>query len=256
MKRYSTLILDAFDTLIHIDRSKLFEHKVGNRSIQTTAPKVHEFYQEAVGKIDFERFVEGFLGSGNEANRRRKANSREIPSADRFRIMLDMLGCDTDVPESLPARLAQAHMGHLAPSLSIPDAHRAVLDWTIAEGYRLAMISNFDYAPTLHRCLERHGVRNMFDVVVVSDEIGWRKPHPAIFEHTFEKLGVGASESLFVGDRLDLDVDGAAGVGMDVVWIDTGQQEWSPRYAKPQYTIGAFPEVVQVLGVGGEGPIR
>ena len=249
MKRYSTLILDAFDTLIHIDRSKLFEHRARNRSIQTTAPKVHEFFEKEVGKIDFERFVEGFLGSGNEANRRRKANSREIPSADRFSIMLDMLGCEVD-DEGLPGRLAQTHMGYFAPSLSIPDAHRTVLDWTVSEGYRLAMISNFDYAPTVHRCLERHGVRNMFDVVVVSDEIGWRKPHPAIFEHTFKELGVDASESLFVGDRLDLDVDGAAGVGMDVVWIDTGQQEWSAKYAKPQYTIAAFPELVQVLGSG------
>jgi putative hydrolase of the HAD superfamily len=240
--------LDAFDTLIRIDPSRLFQHQAGDRTIHTTAPEVHKFYEDVVGKIDFQSFVEGFLKSGREANRRRKADFREIPSADRFSIMLDMLDCEHEPSQDLPARLAQAHMGHLAPAMDIPDSHKRALDWSLDQGYRLAMISNFDYAPTVHQCLENHNVHDMFDVIVVSDETGWRKPHPAIFEHTLQKLDVVAAECLFVGDRLDLDVDGAAGVGMDVVWIDTGVQEWTPEYARPQYTVGAFPEVVQILG--------
>lgn len=215
--------------------------------VYTTAPKVHEFYERTVGKIDFDWFVEGFLSSSHEANRRRKLDFREISSADRFSIMLEILGCEVNFPEGLSVQLAKIHMGHLAPSLTIPNAYRKVLDWAIHEGYRLGMISNFDYAPTVHQCLDTYGIRSLFDVVVVSEDVGWRKPHPIIFKHAFEKLDVQASDSLFVGDRLDVDVDGAANVSMDVVWIDTGQQQWTPQYAEPQYTIGSFLGVIKVL---------
>jgi FMN phosphatase YigB (HAD superfamily) len=251
MKKYSTLILDAFETLIHIDRGKLFEHRAGQRTIHTTAPRVHEFFEATVGKIDFGLFVEGFLGSSREANRRRKAEMREIPSADRFRIMLQMLGCEPGSDPDLPRRLAETHMGHLAPALTIPESHQAMLDWSRGAGYRLGMISNFDHAPTVHHCLERHAVGELFERVVISDEIGWRKPHPAIFEHTFRTMSVAPSEGLFVGDRLELDVDGANGVGMDAAWIDTGRQQWTDAHARPRFTIRALPDLVAILGDSG-----
>lgn len=239
-------MFDAFDTLIHIDRNRLVEHRAGQKTIQTTAPKLHAFYQDAVAEIAFDRFLEAFLESSREANRRRKETHREIPSADRFGIMLDLLGRPAGPPE-LAVQLAESHMGFLAPALTIPDEHRHVLEWSVANGYRVAMISNFDYAPTLYQCLERYGIRGLFASIVVSDEVGWRKPHPAIFERAFGDLGVHPSESLFVGDRLDLDVAGAAGVGMDVVWIDAADAGWSPEHAHPQHTIRALRELLPIL---------
>lgn len=41
----------------------------------------------------------------------------------------------------------------------------------------------------------------MFDVVIISGEVGLRKPDPAIFTLTVERLGVGASECVFVDDH-------------------------------------------------------
>ncbi|HEX3055851.1 MAG TPA: HAD-IA family hydrolase, partial [Gaiellaceae bacterium] len=45
-------------------------------------------------------------------------------------------------------------------------------------------------------------------------EVGWRKPHPAIFERALDALGVEPSATLFVGDTLATDVAGAAALGM------------------------------------------
>lgn len=246
MKSYSTLIVDAFDTLLYINRQKLFPHAFGDKTIHTTAPRVHEAYERAAGPIAFETFVDAFIGSWRKTNELRESGFREIPSTERFRLMLDLLD-ERHGDESLPGILTEAHMRHLAPALDIPRSHREVLVEARRAGFRLAMISNFDYSPTLERCLVAHGVRNLFDAVVVSDEVGWRKPHPEIFEHAFRMLDVTADESLFVGDRLELDVAGAHGVGMDVVWIDSGAEAWTPEFGEPLFRISTLAQLPPIL---------
>ena len=252
MKNYSTLIFDAFDTVIHIDRERLPRHNIGEAIVHTTAPKVYEVYTQEDGELRFEEFVDAFLESSAEAYRRRKANLREIPSADRFRIMLELLEKDVaGFAPDFPERLAETHMEHFGPALEIRPENHQLLEWALQTGYRLAMISNFDYSPTLYQCLERHALRDIFEVIAVSDELGWRKPHPKIFNVTLKQLEIAPADALFIGDRLDIDVDGAAGAGLDSVWIDTGVQEWTPQHAQPQYTIGSLSELRAILEGGG-----
>lgn len=250
MKTYTTLIFDAFDTLIHFNRDELAECRVGDRTVFTTAPAIHAMYEQEAGPVDFERFVDAFFESFAEVSRR-SSDLREVSSPDRFRIMMELLGKNVDdLAEDFPDRLTATHMDRLERAMEVRPENRRVLEWSAANGYRLAMISNFDHAPTVHRCLERHGLHAAFEAVVVSDEIGWRKPHPRIFEHTFETLGIEPSEGLFIGDMLDLDVDGAAGVGMDAVWVDTGSHTWSSDHAEPRHTVQSLDQLVPILEAG------
>jgi FMN phosphatase YigB (HAD superfamily) len=46
----------------------------------------------------------------------------------------------------------------------------------------------------------RDGWEEMFDVVVISGEVGMRKPEPEIFAHTLELIGLEAGECVFVDD--------------------------------------------------------
>jgi epoxide hydrolase-like predicted phosphatase len=59
----------------------------------------------------------------------------------------------------------------------------------------------------------REGWAELFDVVVISGEVGMRKPEPEIYLHAAAALGVGPPECVFVDD-LASNVDGAAAVGM------------------------------------------
>lgn len=75
-------------------------------------------------------------------------------------------------------------------------------------GIRTALLSNSwgnDYP--------RDGWDDMFEVVVISGEVGMRKPESRIFEHTLELLGMAASECAFVDD-LPHNVAAAVTVGM------------------------------------------
>jgi epoxide hydrolase-like predicted phosphatase len=76
------------------------------------------------------------------------------------------------------------------------------------QGIRTALLSNswgLDYP--------REGWDQMFDVVVISGEVGMRKPEPAIYRHTATLLGVEPQECVFVDD-LRPNVRGAVDVGM------------------------------------------
>lgn len=77
-----------------------------------------------------------------------------------------------------------------------------------AAGLKTALLSNSwgnDYP--------RDGWSEMFDEVIISGEVGMRKPEPAIFHHALTLLASSPQESVFVDD-LPINVRAAASVGM------------------------------------------
>jgi putative hydrolase of the HAD superfamily len=123
----------------------------------------------------------------------------------------------------------------------IPGAAETVLELK-RRGYRLALVA--DGRPGTYRnVLGYHGLYDLFDAHVISEELGCEKPDERMFVQAMERLGierVDYGRTLMVGNNLSRDVKGANQVGMVSVWLD-----WSPRRAKipademeaPHYTI-------------------
>ena len=86
-----------------------------------------------------------------------------------------------------------------------------------ARGVMLAICSNWDW--DLHEAVESAGLTGAFDIVVSSAWVGARKPHPRIYAHTLEQLGVAPEAALFVGDTYACDVDGPRAAGMRAVYL-------------------------------------
>ena len=57
-----------------------------------------------------------------------------------------------------------------------------------------------------------------WDAMAVSVEVGYLKPHRAMFEHALTGLGVNAAEAVMVGNSLAEDVAGAQALGIRAVW--------------------------------------
>ena len=57
----------------------------------------------------------------------------------------------------------------------------------------------------------------LFDVAVLSFDVGMAKPDPRIYELATERLGVAANDCLYVGDGSDGELSGAAQAGMTAV---------------------------------------
>jgi len=249
---YNTLIFDAFDTVIHINESKLPVHRTDGKAVPTTAPAVHRVYSQLFHKLDFDVFYAAFSQSHNQVTTQRRADLKEIPSQERFKIMLCLLGHAADeITHDAIETITTAHMAKLQEAFEVRPETIEVLEWAKTR-YRTAMISNFAYAPALYDALDRFGIRSAFETIIVSAEVGWCKPHRIIFDQTFQRMGIRPSEALFVGDQMYIDVYGALNCGMDVVWIQTERQDWSPpevaiNTCKPTYTVHSISELMSLL---------
>ena len=81
-----------------------------------------------------------------------------------------------------------------------------------AHGLALAVVANWDFS--LHAHLRHHRLAGWFEAVVVSGELGVRKPDPAPFAAALERLGVAASRAVHIGDHAPHDEVGARAAGM------------------------------------------
>lgn len=65
---------------------------------------------------------------------------------------------------------------------------------------------------------ERFGLAECLDGAVSSHDVGWRKPHRAMFERALALGGAAPAEAFMVGDRLRADVWGAQQLGLRTIW--------------------------------------
>lgn len=154
--------------------------------------------------------------SEHEAELFRQLDDDEIDIADVMRRSFADHGVDLE-DDDLRRFLTAAHEVW-ASYYSLAASTHALLEALRARGLRLGLVSNTASPEWLLRpVLERQGLVERVDTVVLSSEVGKRKPHPAIFERALDEVGVGPGNTLFVGDRLGADILGASRAGMQTV---------------------------------------
>ena len=246
---YRAVLLDLFDTLVRFDRERMPEIQINGKTVRSSAGMLHRILITQAPQIGLEACYEALGESWREAERLRALDHREVSALDRFAHFFRRLGLDeTALPVGFGRSLIDAHRGALGRAAEFPPHHGPLLR-RLAERYRLAVVSNFDYTPTALDILERAGVTHLFDTIVVSDEVGWRKPKRDIFDVALTRLGVRAEESLFVGDRADMDVLGAQQIGMDTAWINRDGEPLPSGISPPTYEIRDLGELAGILGV-------
>jgi putative hydrolase of the HAD superfamily len=105
------------------------------------------------------------------------------------------------------------------PAHQVLASAQALLEALRARGLKTGLVVNSwpEPARSLRADVEAFGLAELLDVQVYSSEVGARKPEAAIFSSALEQLGVDAANAMFVGDRLESDVRGAAALGMTTV---------------------------------------
>ena len=137
--------------------------------------------------------------------------------------------------EDLYGRFATATAWELAAGV------RPNLAYLRDAGIRLGVLSNWD--SRLCSMLEDLALRDAFDFLVISYDVGVEKPHPEIFQAALERAGTSPGETLVVGDSWEADIEAAARVGLATLWI-TSRAEREARSARGAVGpwIEAFPE--------------
>jgi putative hydrolase of the HAD superfamily len=122
------------------------------------------------------------------------------------------------------------------PARMLATTTHALLEALRDRHLRVGLVSNaLDPPHLLHRDLEQMGVAQRLDAAVFSSEVGWRKPHPAIFERALEAIGVAPETTLFVGDTLATDIAGAKALGMHTCQALWFRADDDPDAPEPEY---------------------
>ena len=245
---YTAVFFDLFDTLVRFERDRLPVIEIGGKTVRSTAGHLHATLAAHAPEVTLERCYGALAASWQEAERLRAIDHREVPARERFADFFQRLALDpARLAPGLDVALIDAHRDQLARAAFFPAHHRPLLE-QLARRHRLAVVSNFDYSPTALAILDAGGVRELFSAIVVSDEVGWRKPRPDIFQEALRRTGADPQRTLFVGDRADIDVVGAQAMGMDVAWINPAGEALPPGIKPPTYEIRDLAEIDAITG--------
>jgi FMN phosphatase YigB (HAD superfamily) len=101
----------------------------------------------------------------------------------------------------------------------VPGAFDA-LRWCADRGLRIVLVTNTlsHSDEDVREDFRRFGLLETIYGVASSHSVGWRKPHPAIFERALQIAKVEPGEAFHIGDNLILDVFGAQQLGIRAVW--------------------------------------
>ncbi len=141
-----------------------------------------------------------------------EAHQRAHIHETRGPIFADLLGGD-DRSEAL----AEAYRDAIADTIEPIDGAESLIADLKAE-YAVGLLTNGPIVAQRDK-LATLGWEGLFDAAVVTGEIGAGKPHPEAFEAILDALGSAPEEAIYVGDGVETDVAGAAGIDMAVVQV-------------------------------------
>jgi HAD superfamily hydrolase (TIGR01509 family) len=129
------------------------------------------------------------------------------------------------------------------PAFVVPDPRVGALLDRLRGRYRVGVLTNGGGA--LQRAkLAAAGLADRVDAVIVSEEIGVRKPAGAAFAAIRAALGVAAAGCLHVGDQPVDDVAGAQQAGLAACWVGASWPGPGPAPARRIAHVLALPEVL------------
>ena len=199
--KYDWLLFDADDTLFDFGRAEANALKwtlegSGLPFQPEYIPQYARFNQQVWG--EFER---GLLTS---------TELRE----KRFRLFFEAAGLSADT-----AAVSQLYLRNLALGTDLhPGAHELVHG--LQGRAHLALVTN-GLKDVQRPRLERSSLRDCFEQVFISEEIGAAKPAGAFFEAVFNAIGHPPRASvLIIGDSLSSDIKGGLDYGIDTCWFN------------------------------------
>ena len=119
------------------------------------------------------------------------------------------------------------------------------------QGYYLGIISN-NSIRNVNYILKREGIENYFKKIIISEEVGERKPNLKIYLKAFEDIPKEEYEKiLFVSDEILEDLLGVKILGVKTVWYEQEiNNKWKKKeeiLIEPDYKIKSMKELLDIV---------
>lgn len=189
-----------------------------------TSPMVEAFVEKVTDNLKCSpEQAEAIFSKYTEAWKARRARAddlpeREINSADLLQAALSGFGIKLENHQMIEI----LNSFHSKESEEFTPLDKVVesLPVLAQSGYRLSIVSNNPWSESIRVSLRRHKIEAYFEHVITSCDVGFRKPHPKIFDELVGRLDLLPSEILFVGDSYTHDIETPKKMGLKTCLVD------------------------------------
>ena len=229
--KYRQLFFDLDHTLWDFERN----------SRETIAEAVNHFELQKRKPFELKRlyFIYEKVNDHHWHLYRQGKMTKEELRVSRFRKTLHELGIKD---ETLSLEVSDYYISNSPYKQNLFPGAIELLE-ELQEDYRLHLITN-GFREVQHIKLDKAGIRKYFRNVIISEEVGYKKPQPEIFHYALELSAAMPSEALMIGDNIETDIKGAAGVGIDQVLFNPKARRHN---FKPSYQIQELAELREIL---------
>ena len=231
------VLFDMFDTLMLIEKN----HEFYSPSLM----RMYKFLNNNGIDVSFDKFDAAYIEARDCLYAKADLNFEEPHFNVRVSEALKSLGYNYSDSSPLVAAATCEFCEEFMKYVRVDKHAKAMLNGLHGK-YKLGIISNFAIPECVHKLLKAEHLDGLFDLVVVSAAVNKRKPSPEIFQSTLKSLGVSVSETVFVGDTIDADIEGPKAIGMKTIYIERRAQKASEKFC-PDQTIKSLSELPSVL---------
>jgi len=235
--RIKAILFDMFDTLMMIEKN----HAFYSPSLRAT----YEFLENNGIAIGFEEFEKAYAEARDALFATAEKDLAEPHFNMRIADALKLLGYDCSTSDALVLGATNAFCEQFMTYVKI-DEHAESILRKLHGKYKLGIVSNFALPECVLKLLEKNDLLKLFDAIIVSGAVNKRKPHPEIFRRALDILDVTAEETIFVGDTVDADIQGAKAAGMKAIYVERRPQE-GLKTANPTRTIKSLGDLISAL---------
>lgn len=200
-----------------------------------------EKYEKSL--IDYLKEI-GYSGERAKLNKARQAMLEKMRKSQARNIELRFDLLYSNLLYELGLEITQERLDHIEDlynrfyRIEIFPGVKEMLE-NLSGKYKLSIVANA-ITNVSKLALQKLDLVKYFDYIVLSRDLGVRKPDLEIFVYALRSMWVKGSETVHVGDSLEDDVQGGKNAGMKTVWIK-GNEEVTNIH--PDYVISKITEL-------------
>ena len=221
------ILFDIDGTLIDHDTAETVAVAALHRRVSNREDGV-SFYRR--WRSAFDRYYARYLAGELSLQQQRRARFREV--------------VDPELSDHAADQMSDAYIDdYLTACRLYPDVSPALAQLTL---HAMGIISNGERSQQQSK-LSRAGIARYFGPLIVSSECGMAKPSRGIFELACAAMGVVPFQAIYIGDRLDIDAEGAQAAGLHGIWLDRRGVGSDGNNRMRIESLAALPEAVALI---------
>jgi HAD superfamily hydrolase (TIGR01509 family) len=230
------ILFDLDDTLIHFE-------DYWKVSILETFRKHH-----STQGIEPSEFFTAYLRQNGIYEDKYHRQEITLQQFRNYRLIQALLEFDREIGENIADDFNKLHKEISKTYMRArPSLIKLLQD--IKENYLIGIVTN-GIANWQYDKLDSIGIRELFsnEAIIISDEVGYEKPHPEIYLKALELFQVSAEEVIFIGDSWKNDVEGPANLGIRSIWLNK-KNEYVHDNSKLMGVVSDLLEIKRLLNV-------